>query len=199
MRREAYPREDSMWNLGTFLALVFITSTFFVTNAEAKGFVVSSDGPVTAYWAGSSADYTNRIYSVFSDTGYSGEFFDSKVSTIGQFADLGSHVKGSEVIFSNIVVDTVETWHSTASSNPDFFEHMFHSSFTLPDGTKAMMIGFEDIKLGGDMDFNDSMFIVTNVSPVPEPSTYLMMLIGLLMLVYVSRKRGIGGSGSLAV
>jgi len=38
--------------------------------------------------------------------------------------------------------------------------------------------------LYGDLDFDDSTAIFTNVqiSPVPEPETYAMMLVGLLMI-----------------
>jgi len=54
----------------------------------------------------------------------------------------------------------------------------------LPDGTKAVYVGFEDILGGGDLDFDDSTAIFTNVqiSPVPEPETYAMMIVGLLIV-----------------
>jgi hypothetical protein len=58
-------------------------------------------------------------------------------------------------------------------------------------------LGFEDQRnwntsVGGDMDYNDLVFKVggvTNVAPIPEPSTYALMLAGLASVGFMARRR----------
>jgi len=51
------------------------------------------------------------------------------------------------------------------------------------------MFAFEDTK-GGDRDFNDMVFRVSDlVSAVPEPETYAMLLAGLGLMGFVARRR----------
>jgi len=51
------------------------------------------------------------------------------------------------------------------------------------------MFAFEDTK-GGDKDFNDMVFSVSDlVSAVPEPETYAMLLAGLGLMGFVARRR----------
>jgi hypothetical protein len=55
--------------------------------------------------------------------------------------------------------------------------------------TRSTVFGFEDNVLAlSDSDFNDVVF-ATNLSVVPEPSTYALMAVGLISLGLVSRRR----------
>lgn len=157
--------------------------------AEATQFHVTKDGEVSAYFIGQSADYTNVLLPVFSDSVAPSNSINNHASVMGQQFDYGYHDKGSFVIFGNIVADTGDSWYSSDSMNSDGLNHMRYAELTLPDGTSALLIGFEDLKGGGDLDFNDTMVLFTNVSPVPEPSTYLMMAIGLVVLRFATRSR----------
>ena len=49
------------------------------------------------------------------------------------------------------------TFYNGASNNPDNFQHMV--AF-FPDNSQYIIIGFEDMYNGGDMDCNDLMFVV---------------------------------------
>ena len=43
---------------------------------------------------------------------------------------------------------------------------------------------------GGDSDFNDHVLLITNVMPaVPEPSTLMMLLIGLGLIPLIKREK----------
>ncbi len=52
----------------------------------------------------------------------------------------------------------------------------------------AYLIGFEDIVGGGDMDFDDTMFLVAKVKPVPEPATMLLLSVGILGIAGFRKK-----------
>ncbi|MDM8544539.1 DUF4114 domain-containing protein [Desulfococcaceae bacterium HSG9] len=52
------------------------------------------------------------------------------------------------------------------------------------------ILAFEDRKeLGGDGDFNDAVFYIEDMEPVPEPSTVILLGLGLLGLVGFKMKR----------
>ncbi|SOD15971.1 DUF4114 domain-containing protein [Nitrosomonas ureae] len=177
------------------LVLLFVS-----LSVQAVSFTVKNDGPVNAYFAGSSADYSSD-FKVIIGNGDPEPFthlFSNHSSSVGDKIELGNFSAGDYFIPVLQVITTGDFFWSNPKSNSDGLNHVFASSFQLPDGTSAVLIGFEDIRGGGDLDFNDHMAIFTNIeiAPVPEPETYLMLLIGLLLVIYVVRKRGIGGSGS---
>lgn len=174
------------------LVLLFVS-----LSVQAVSFTVKNDGPVNAYFAGSSADYESNFLAFIGKGEHSLPFsvFSNQQASIGDFKSMGEFHAGDYFIPVLQVITTGDFFWSNPESNSDGLNHVFASSFQLPDGTSSVLIGFEDIRGGGDFDFNDHLVMFTNVSPVPEPSTYLMLIAGLL-LVYLSRKRGIGGSGS---
>lgn len=178
-----------------YIAVAILGITVNVA-ANAAMFKVVTDGPVIGYFQGSTADYHNEMTANFSDPTIDAPFISNR-SVIGDSFDYGIHQAGSQVVFVNHVIDTNDWFYSTLKFNDDGLDHVHAHNLTLPDGTKAVFVGFEDLRNGGDFDFDDHSAIFTNVvmAPVPEPSTYLMLLAGLLLL-YLSRNRGIGGSGS---
>jgi hypothetical protein len=179
------------------LAIVLFFITFSV---QAVSFTVKNDGPVNAYFAGSSADYESNFLAFIGKGEHQLPFsvFSNRHASVGDFKSLGDFHAGDFFIPVLQVITTGDFFWSNPESNSDGLNHVFASSFQLPDGTSAVLIGFEDILGGGDLDFNDHMAIFTNIeiAPVPEPETYLMLLMGLMLVIYVARKRGIGGSGS---
>lgn len=183
-----------MKSLLFYIAVAILGITVNVA-ANAMKFVVADDGPVNAYFAGGSASYTSYMSTIIGGvTRFEG--FNNQTSDIGDFRSYGEHKAGTNVEAVLYNLSTNDIWYSDISKNSDGFNHVFASQFNLPGGGSAVFVGFEDIRGLGDRDFNDNSMIFTNIeiAPIPEPSTYLMLLAG-LMLVYLSRKRGIGGSG----
>jgi len=56
----------------------------------------------------------------------------------------------------------------------------------IPAGT---YVGFEDLRGGGDFDYDDETFVFTHVAVIPEPEAYAMLLIGLSVIGSVIRRR----------
>lgn len=161
---------------------IFVVLFFIATNSNGMQFKAQNDGEIHGYFAGGSADYMNLMSVVIGNNPMSPYNAFHNLSPIGKEINFGSAYKNEDVTFTLDVISTGNKWYSDAPRNPDGFNHLFYSSFNLPDGTPALFVGFEDIRGGGDLDFNDSMAIFTNVSPVPEPEIYAMMLIGLTII-----------------
>lgn len=101
----------------------------------------------------------------------------------GDFVDLGYFDKGVRLDFWLIAngASGGRTAYSTdPARNPDRINHVV--SFALPD-SPYLIIGFEDLLGGGDMDFNDVLFAVDigkrNVRGLvgaPEPAIWAVLL-----------------------
>jgi guanyl-specific ribonuclease Sa len=125
---------------------------------------------------------------------------NNQTSNVGDYVNLGYVNAGDILTFQMKVLDTGDIWNSNSASNTDGVNHIYSTSFSgdtvlgIPAGT---YVGFEDIHGGGDFDYNDQAFIFTNIStlaekhisPVPEPETYAMLLIGLGLVAFTVRSR----------
>lgn len=171
---------------------LFVALMLMMGNVNAASFKVASDGPVNAFYAGSSAGYESTMFALIGDGSplQSFDVFSNKSSSIGDFKNLGYFHQNDYFVPVLHVANTGYFYSSFANSNLDNLNHIFASQFSLPDSTPAVFIGFEDIYGLGDRDFDDNMVIFTNVmmAPVPEPSTYAMLLLGLGLLGFMVRR-----------
>jgi len=171
-------------------------------NTQTYSFTATTTGEIGGYFLGSSAAYTNTvsllINGVITPESSSG-LFNNHTSNFGDYVVFGHANAGDVLTFQIKVADTGQTWSSDLSKNTDHVNHLFSKSYS-GDADNSLLpaagayLGFEDIKGGGDLDYNDEAFFVTNVnvSPVPEPETYAMLLIGLGLIFSFtkhSRKR----------
>jgi hypothetical protein len=97
----------------------------------------------------------------------------------------------SEIIFRIYDVTTDKYYYSGAAGNN--FDNVAHAVSFYGYYNGKTLVGFEDLENGGDMDFDDIVFLVSNVAPpittVPEPGTHVMLLAGLGILGAVARRR----------
>jgi hypothetical protein len=102
----------------------------------------------------------------------------------GDFVDLGSYDAGTQLDFfliANGANGGTNTYTADESLNPDGIQHMV--AFAL-EGSPYLLVGFEDLYGGGDLDFNDILYAVdigeSNVAAAialatPESTTGLVL------------------------
>lgn len=184
---------EGCFRLSTLLLLVIISIPFVVEAKDIK-YEVAADGKVEGYFTGGSASY-NTDFNILSDrfVGIT-PTVNNQTAYVGQHFDFKTYSAGDDIMFMLTVNNNSDQWFSRHTlNNDDGFEHFYTSAFNLADGTPALYVSAEDMRfgsLGFDGDMNDSGMIFTNIiqSPVPEPETYMMMLLG-LGLIFAARKK----------
>lgn len=167
-------------------------------NLDSYTFTATSTGQINAYFYGATAAYANTLTMLVNGVATpetSAGVFHNHSSQVGDFVNLGFVNEGDVITFQLNVLTTGRSWSSDNSLNSDHINHVFSTSFggdaetNIPAGT---YVGFEDLIRGGDFDYDDEAFVFTNISAVPEPETYAMLLAGLLMISYQLRSGRMG-------
>ena len=150
---------------------------------------VQDTGHVVATFTGSNAEFDNLLL-LASPPNSLGTIFEGHVTGTGTMVDLGLFTAGTELIFelNNQVGGLFFT--GPASRNPD---NVAHAAVDYQVGSGQAFVGFEDMFGGGDFDYNDLEFTLTNVSSspfsVPDGGSTTAMLLGgaVLSLVFLRR------------
>lgn len=132
---------------------------------------VASDGDVTLTYVDGDAAYVDELFLA----GRPGPIFTNSTTPHGTMVDLGNYTAGTELLFSIFVTNTGNTFYSgPANRNSD---GVFHATAT---GDNLVFVAFEDKLNGGDRDYNDFTFQVSNANTgaVPEPASWAMMISG---------------------
>ena len=166
-------------------------------NINLYTFTATSDGTIGGYFYNETAGYTNTLSLLVNGvvTPETAEgVLNNHASSMGDFVNLGSVHAGDVLTFRINVVTTGETLFSDKSLNADGINHVYSTAFSgdaihgIPAGT---YVGFEDLRGGGDFDYDDETFVFTNVAAIPEPETYAMLLAGLGIIGWMVRRNGI--------
>jgi hypothetical protein len=147
--------------------------------------VDSASEIVLTYLDGGGAGNTNLLFldSPFSST----QIFSNRTNVAGDTFSLGLVSAGTELVF-RLNSEASDDWFSgPASRNDDNFAHAVVTDL----GNQTVQVAFEDLRDGGDRNFADMVFSVGNatLAPVPEPQTYALMLAGLGLVAWGSRRR----------
>ena len=180
----------SQYYVAALLAFVLVLATVvFPTTARAlpvhgAQIYVQSSGEVIATFLGYSAAFTTDLY-LDSPLNAPGIIFTNQTTLPGTTVNLGSFSGGTELVFRLGVRNTGFTFFTgPGAGNPDGVPHaVVDSQFAL----STTSVGFEDLWGGGDQDYNDFLFSVTNTTTTPplhtpEPSAALLLGTGLLGL-----------------
>jgi len=147
-------------------------------NASALTFQAIEDGAIYGYFSGATAGYDSKL-SLSINGKQSAAYIHDHLSVIGDQVNFGYAHAGDTVAFNLEVLTTGDTFYSIPSLNPDGVDHMRYAQYD-----SFLFIGFEDLFNGGDLDFDDNNAFFTNISAVPEPDAYMLLLVGLLLMVF---------------
>jgi hypothetical protein len=184
--------------LPAFVILLFIAPVVhadpIAMPLDPELMLTASGGDVDIFFAGSDAGYNSQLF--LSSPSTDGPFFPNHSTPIGESAALGMFSAGTELIFRlNVLTSGNNFFTGPGSRNPD---NMVHAIFTpwaatakIPAG---ILVAFEDLRGGGDHDFNDFRFVVSGgqltSSSTPEPTAILLLGTGALGLLARARSRG---------
>jgi hypothetical protein len=108
-------------------------------------------------------------------------------------------VQGQSIVFE-LADANGQTWYSNALGN-DHYSHVYSTSFsggTLPQDPGLTVgpgtyIGFEDNYITGpgssDINYTDIQVVLSTVAPVPELSTWAMLVVGFAGLGFMGYRR----------
>jgi len=177
------------------IAIGAMAAALFAVRAEASAItpitptaaelVVATTGDVTVYFAGATASF-DSVLNLISPS-FFGPFFQNHSTPVGTSLDLGTFTAGTVLRFRLDVTSTGNSFFTgPGAGNPDGIIHVGHATWAA-DGTipvNGILVGFEDQLGGGDLDYDDNMFVFSNVSSqaVPEPAALLLIGSGLLLL-----------------
>mgnify|MGYP003384541872 CR=1 FL=1 len=156
-----------------------------IPGTEGLRVLASGNGTVVATYEGNSAGYSNDLF-------LGSQFiFNNHASPVGSQVNLGSFSQGSELVFRLFVNNTGDSFFTgDASHNVD---NLFHARVQENWKPGTTLVSFEDLRgtPEGANGYNDLSFSFTNtqVTPVPEPETYGMMLAGLGLLGWAARRK----------
>lgn len=170
------------------LALSLMLAGTAATASAGQGdhiHVVNSEAAIILTYLSGEAGNTNILY--LDQPSAVGPIFNNKAASNPEF-DLGSFLAGTELVF-RLNSDGADNWFSgPASRNSDLFAHAVVTDL----GDNIVKVEFEDLPNGGDLNFGDMVFTVSNamvVTAVPEPASYAFMLAGLGLVAWGSRRR----------
>lgn len=179
-----------VWPSTSFAAVSFDAALLDVEIVGGR-FLVATPGNVQAQFLGSDAGYFNTLY--LDSPGEGLTYVFSKSTAMNHVIDLGGFDEGQELIFRLDVSETSESFFSgPAIRNDDGLAHAVATT-TMLNGTYMTTVGFEDLFGGGDLDYNDFMFSLSNVvdppAAVPAPATLSLLTLGLLGAGFARKRR----------
>jgi PEP-CTERM motif len=161
-------------------------------NPNTYSFKAQSTGDLIGHFFGGGAGFSNDLTVKINGTSTGIVGLNNNATAYGTTLNFGT-VNAGDSILLVLQSSGGNTWYSDKSLNSDGGNHVYATSFSgdsvIPAGT---YIGFDDQPKGfADYNYNDGAYVFPNLtvsSAVPEPSTYALSGIGLLVLGALTRK-----------
>ena len=161
-------------------------------NPDVYTFKAIANGPIVAYFFGSSAAYGSQIGLSVNNLSTGVYGLQDNLSYYGQMLTLTvGNVSAGDILEFALQVSTSNsggppplsyTLYSTPSDNADGQQHVYSTAWggdsIIPAGT---YVGFEDISpaTSGDMDYNDEQFVFTNVGETAPDGGMTISMLGI--------------------
>ena len=171
--------------IGLSLAICGTASTRATPILGGQLFVQNS-GHVFATFVATEAAFDNLLL-LASQPNNLGTIFEGHATAAGTMVDLGVFEAGTELIFGLNTQTGGYFFTGPADRNPD---NIGHASVDYQFGPGQTFVVFEDLFGGGDLDFNDLQFTLSNVGSraVADGGTTAMLLGGaVVVLVFLRR------------
>lgn len=161
----------------------------FGISPSGESLFVGTTGEIILTFLSSEATFSSDLFL----QGATDSILNNHTATSGTQYSLGNFEAGTTLNFG-LLVNTIGAtfFNGPASTNPD---NVIHAAYSDEVGN-SITVGFEDLLGGGDLDYNDLVFSLTNVyaattpvSPVSEPETYAMFMAGLGLMGWSARRR----------
>jgi hypothetical protein len=158
-------------------------------------FTAANTGDILAYFAGSTASFTNDISMLVNGVATGVYGLENQTSLYGDVFNMGSVNAGDTIVFVMRTTNPptgIGPWYSEMTLNSDGINHVYSNSYAgdslIPAG---VYVAFEDLPDGGDFNYNDESFVFTNIiaTSVPEPSSLLLLGFGISSALVALRKR----------
>jgi hypothetical protein len=164
----------------TLASSAIATEGYSPTQSSDKLFVATT-GDVILTFLFKEAGFSNDLFL----EGSNSLILNNQTAVPNTQFNLGSFAANTLLTFKMTVTNTGFSFFTgEASLNPDGFNHALFNK----EAGEPLIVGFEDILGGGDKDYNDLVFSLTNVysatgpTPVPEPESFAMLAAGLLLI-----------------
>jgi hypothetical protein len=149
-------------------------------------FIAARTGSVMAYYAGSTARYSENLGLMVNGLKTGISSLNNKTSNLGEKLALGTAKAGGKLTFVIDVLTTRKAFYSEKSLDADGVNHVFSAAHTgtglVPAGT---YVGFEDLWTDSDLAYFDLRYLFRNVAAkktaavaIPEPTSWVMLIAG---------------------
>jgi uncharacterized membrane protein YgcG len=121
--------------------------------------LIATGGDVVVTFMTSGAGYTSELFLDGPVGDETGAIFNNSTTDLGSSVNLGSFAAGTELVFKLLVQQTGDAFFTgDASRNLDGLVHALMES-----AAGQVLVGFEDLYGGGDLDYDDLVFAFANV------------------------------------
>jgi hypothetical protein len=181
-------------------ALVGLLATSAQATPIIEQTLVATGGDVVVTFVSNGAGFTSELFLDGALGDEIGTIFNNWTTNLGTSMNLGTFEEGTELVFKLLVQQTGDLFYTGDGSRN--LDGMVHA--VIENLAGQVLVGFEDILGGGDLDYNDLVFAFTNVTAedtpgagvggttgsatVDEPSTLLLLGTGLAMLGIAMRR-----------